>query len=75
MVTMVAGILSLMYNGFHLLILSPFPPLLPLLGRFLVIFFLATAWMTCLVAYVFQILCMYICLVHFPWLENNHLIS
>jgi hypothetical protein len=75
MVKMVFRILALMYSGYHLLILSPRSLLLPLLGSFLVLSLLGTTWIHFLVAYVFQILCMCIYLVHCPCLEKHHFLS
>jgi hypothetical protein len=73
-IAMVSRILALMCSGCHLLILLTFPLLLPLLGSFLVFFRLGTTWLLFLVAYVFQILCLYTCLVHCPWIEKHHFI-
>jgi hypothetical protein len=53
MISMVFGILALMYSGYHLLIISPLPLLLPLLGSFMVLFLLGTTWLPFVVAYVF----------------------
>jgi hypothetical protein len=53
MVIMVVSILALVCSGCHLLIIFPFSLLLPLLGSFMVLFLLGTAWLPFIVAYVF----------------------
>ena len=74
MIAMVVGIFTLMCSGCCLLIFSPFPLLLPLLGISLVLFLLRTTWLSLLFSYVFQVLCLYTHLIHYPWLEKHHLI-
>jgi hypothetical protein len=53
MIAMVVGIFALLCDVFHILIISPFPLLLPLLGSFSMFFLLGTAWFPFLMAYVF----------------------
>jgi hypothetical protein len=75
MVIIVGRILALMCSGYHIVILSPFPVFIPLLGSLLVLFLLETALFPFLVAYVFEILYLYICLIHNPYLEKHHFLS
>jgi hypothetical protein len=54
---------------------SPLPLLLRLLRSFLVLFILAMTWLPFLLAYVFQVMCMYTSLIHCPCLEEHHPLS
>nr|QHR91257.1 hypothetical protein Q903MT_gene5289 [Picea sitchensis] len=73
MVTMVTWILALMCSGFRLLVF-PFPLLI--LGSILVLFLLEPlTWLSFLVAYIFQVLCLHTFLINCLWLEEHHLLS
>ena len=72
MVTRVTWILALMCSGFRLLVF-PFPLLI--LGSILVLFLFGTTyftWLSFLVAYIFQVLCLHTDLINGPWFEANH---
>lgn len=73
--TMISRIFALVYYHCCLLVLPPFPLLLPFFGSFLVFLPLWTNWLPFLVTYVCQVLCLHISLVQYFGFEQHHMLS
>lgn len=74
LVALFVGILVLVWCGYHLFIFSPFPPLLPLLRSVLVLLPLWSTWFPFLMAYVLQLLHLYISVIQRYGLKQHHLL-